>query len=206
MPSASLKATRRSISVTRAARIRYSTPKVRTSQDGDPSPLDRGHCDPGPVPPGLRTLPMASMRLATRARRTAGVRPTGIAFRSPVAMIRHRFGGHLRAARTRSCNAVRHAPPLAPSTPWEGTVDGTRARGRRASRASPFREPAGNPGRRSLRIRRSIEHSGGECMKLTKVGAVAASAVFVFAACSPAPAGSSRSGCPGAARPAPCSP
>src|SRR5687768_17767563 len=32
--------------------------------------------------------------------------------------------------------------------------------------------------------------SGGECMKLTKVGAIAASAVFVFAACSPAPGGS----------------
>src|SRR5688500_6745690 len=32
--------------------------------------------------------------------------------------------------------------------------------------------------------------SGGECMKLSKVGAVAASAVFVFAACSPAPGAS----------------
>ena len=59
------------------------------------------------------------------ARARGGVRPTGIAFGSPVPMIRHRFGGHLRAARTRSCVAVRHAPPLAPSTPWEGTVDGS---------------------------------------------------------------------------------
>ncbi|HEY4188863.1 MAG TPA: hypothetical protein VGM28_00450 [Candidatus Limnocylindrales bacterium] len=46
------------------------------------------------------------------------VRPTGIAFRSPVGNIRHRFGGHLRAARTRdpviatrSCIAVHGSSP-----------------------------------------------------------------------------------------------
>src|SRR5688572_19816459 len=99
------------------------------------------------------------MRLASRARRTAGVRPTGIAFGSPVAMIRHRFGGHLRAARARSCIAVRHAPPLAPSTPWEGTVDGSRAR---RAWGKPRISESGIDGktadRRSLRVRRTIEH------------------------------------------------
>jgi len=34
------------------------------------------------------------------------VRPTGIAFRSPSANIRHRFGGHLRAARMRDPSAA----------------------------------------------------------------------------------------------------
>src|SRR5215207_2523776 len=99
------------------------------------------------------------MRLATRARRTAGVRPTGIAFGSPVAMIRHRFGGHLRAAQARSCIAVRHAPPLAPSTPWEGNVDGTEHE--RASDEPRISEPGiggKTPVRRSLRVRRTIEH------------------------------------------------
>ena len=65
--SASLKATRRSISVTRAARTRYSTPKVRTSQGGDRRPST------GAIRPWVgtwrpATLPTwRAMRLATRA-------------------------------------------------------------------------------------------------------------------------------------------
>jgi hypothetical protein len=92
-----------------------------------PLPLARGPPTLGRYLGASDPADFASMRLATRAWRSAGVRPTGIAFGSPVAMIRHRFGGHLRAARMRSCNAVRHAPPLASPTPWEGTVDGPRA-------------------------------------------------------------------------------
>ena len=118
-PSASLSATRRSISVIRAARTRYSTPKVRTSQDGDRSPLDRGHPDPGPGP-GARDPAQPRVRDACARE---GMRPTGIAFGSPVHMIRHRFGGHLRAARGRSCDASvthrslpRRRPGRAPST------------------------------------------------------------------------------------------
>ena len=92
-----------------------------------PLPLARGPPTLGRYLGASYPADLASLRLATRASRTAGVRPTGIAFGSPVAMIRHRFGGHLRAARMRSCIAVRHAPPLASPTPWEGTVDGPRA-------------------------------------------------------------------------------
>ena len=45
--------------------------------------------------PAIRSSAASDGSLATRSR----VRPTGIAFRSPSANIRHRFGGHLRAAR-----------------------------------------------------------------------------------------------------------
>ena len=119
-----------------------------------PLPLDRGRPTPGSVPGASDPC-----RRAGDARDPAakGMRPTGIAFGSPMPMIRHRFGGHLRAARARSCVAVRHAPPLAPPTPWEGTVD----RGRSAARvgrryASPVGSGTRWSDRRSLRDRRTI--------------------------------------------------
>ena len=107
-------ATSRSMSVTRAARTRYSTPKVRTSQGGDRRPStgvsDRGRTG-GRGPSDRRAMDAHD---ASRDARPGCGRPVLHSGRR-CAMIRHRFGGHLRAARARTCVAVRHAPPSAPA-------------------------------------------------------------------------------------------
>jgi hypothetical protein len=52
-----------------------------------------------------------------------GSRPNGIAFGSPVPMIRHRFGGHLRAVRARTCTAVGPRTTIPSHEVLEGTSD-----------------------------------------------------------------------------------
>ena len=65
-------------------------------------------------------------RRAIDARDALRARPTGIAFRSPVAMIRHRFDGNLRAAWSRASVRSRYAPHVPhPTRPdlIRGTVE-----------------------------------------------------------------------------------
>src|SRR5262245_43508260 len=88
----------RSISVMRAALVEYSTPGGLTSDAG-------GAFDAAFSSIGARSGP-ASPRTAReasdeRSRYLSRVRGAGLAFVTPGRIIRHRFGGHLRAVRAR---------------------------------------------------------------------------------------------------------
>src|SRR5262249_34391115 len=68
---------------------------------------------------------------------TPRVALTGVAFGPPMSIIRHRFGGNLRAARASVLRAVRHVPPLASHDSFSttrSTVGGNGAIGRRTDR------------------------------------------------------------------------
>ncbi len=172
------------MSVTRAARTRYSTPKVRTSQGGDRLPSTGAPTSSDRLAVGPGSASDVDAHDASRDARPGCGRPV-VAFGSPVAMIRHRFGGHLRAARAWTCVAVRHAPPSAPADALGGhRRRGSGPEGDGRQTCVSCRPRPGDSDRGSLRDRRTIRTSGGECMKLTRVGAVAAAALFVFAACS----------------------
>ena len=129
------------------------------------------------------------------------MRPTGIAFGSPMPNIRHRFGGHLRTARVRTCDAVRHAPPLTSADVLGGSRRRTyESTGYVRRLLVPHRD-----GCRGLRPRIAPgppddrEYPEEDRMKFAKVGALAAAAVVAFAACSStggsaAPSGSAAAG------------
>ena len=124
-----------------------------------PLPLARGPPTPGSVPGGQRPCRLGEREARdTRVDATAGVRPTGIAFGSPVAMIRHRFGGHLRAARARSCNARPSRIAVRPADALGGhrrRVASMRATGGLASTGSGVGRATG---RRSLRVSRTTAY------------------------------------------------
>ena len=108
--------------------------------------------------PAIRSSAASDGSLATRSR----VRPTGIAFRSPSANIRHRFGGHLRAARMRDPSAVaRPCTTVRQPSAGEGVRD--RRRGRRASRQGPAPDRA--RWFRPVIWRRLNETAQGECAR-----------------------------------------
>src|SRR6266508_4062689 len=105
----------------RAARTKYSTPKVHPHEVvaaeaiGSPDLVDRA-----PVRETARRRDhLRSRRLSPRA----GSSPTGIAIGWPVANIRHRFGGYLRAARATDIRDAlvthrRHVPMTAETSMW----------------------------------------------------------------------------------------
>ena len=172
-PTSSLSATRRSMSVTRAARTRYSTPTGPTSQGSATQALDRGSSEAKPGP-AIPSSAVGDGSLTTRRR----VRPTGIAFRSPSGNIRHRFGGHLRAARRRDLHR-RHSHRTSRSV--IAAREGARRSRRRRTRDGRDLDPDRGRWIRPVIWRR-------HCMKLSKVGALAAVSVLAFAACSTAAA------------------
>ena len=110
------------MSVTRAARTRYSTPTGQTSQGSATVALDRVRPRRyrGPRSPHRR-------RAMGRSRRAGGCGRPVLHSDRRSANIRHRFGGHLRAARMRDPSAV-HRPCA--------TVRDHRLGGRRGDRAS----------------------------------------------------------------------
>ena len=173
------------MSVMRAGRIRYST-RAETPRARRRDVLVRVRRRSGADRRQLGRWHLAGWR-ANRLDSHARVAPTGVAFGPPMPMIRHRFGGNLRAVRTGapsrrpSRTALRRPPSLLPSA--EGSP-GRRRIGQRVGRA-------GRPGRagvegsrpRSTGATRSTSVRGGECMKYGKVGAFAAVGVLVLAGC-----------------------
>src|SRR6188474_1471701 len=168
------------MSVMRAGRTRYSTPKVITSQDGDRSPLDRGSTrlrgrTGGPRDPVRHPRTKAGRRDATDRYciRVASAYDTASFRRSPA-----------RRPRPVCVASVTHR-----CTPHRRSKGGHVARARRMGGAGCLR----NPGPAWGRVPRSTVvpvgtgrsgHPGGECMNKRKIGTLAAIAMLAFAACS----------------------
>ena len=127
------------------------------------------------------------MRLDSHAR----VASTVVAFGPPMSMIRHRFGGNLRAVRV---SVLRRRPPRTADPRLRffdrlGRLEGDRAsdsggtRGpdRMTEQEAPTEVDRGHP---------DDGERGGTCMKFRKLGALAGVSLLVLSACSSAPAAS----------------
>jgi branched-chain amino acid transport system substrate-binding protein len=138
------------------------------------------------------------MLAADRTGGSVGASPPGcaetmVAFGAPRPIIRHRFGGHLRAVRTVTTGHAPHrtAAPAGHSPSHLETTAGPRAPG---AQPPSGRTSVGGVDRATPATDAGVPFVGGDCMKLSKFGAFAAIAVLAFSACSSGGGGTSDKG------------